>query len=268
MASFDGQASGYDERAGLPEPACREIARAVDRLGLVRPGDVVLDLGAGTGQIGRWLAEPPARYVALDLSGPMLEVFRQRAEALPGPRVLLRADGSGRWPVADGAVRVVFSSRAVHRMELENVLAETFRVASREGLTFLLGRVERDPESVKERMRSELHRLVARGGRDGRGGRQRLLEAFTGRGVTRVGPETVSQWEVSWSPRRSLESWTGKEELAGVDLSPGDRRKVLDELGRWALQNVGDLDTVQASSESYVLDGVRIPARGATGERT
>jgi SAM-dependent methyltransferase len=240
----------------------------VHRIGEVRPGDVVLDLGAGTGQIGRWLGEPPARYVALDLSEGMLGVFRRRPHALSGSRLLLRGDGSGGWPVADASIRVVFSSRAVHRMDPDGVLAEAFRAACPEGLTFLVGRVERDPASVKERMRSELHGRLTERARDGRGGRRRLLEAFVGRGATRLEPETVARWEAPWSPRRSLESWAGKDDLAGVDLDPGARAQILDDLGRWALQSFGDLDGVAVSAESYVLEGVRIPGRSGIGEQT
>ena len=41
--------------------------------------DLVVELGAGTGEIGAHLARLPLRYVGLDSSPAMLDVFRAKA---------------------------------------------------------------------------------------------------------------------------------------------------------------------------------------------
>ena len=75
--TFDDQAQDFDRRAGLPPEACRSVAEAVAGMadGLVGP---LLDLGAGTGEIGLQLALQSRPYVALDLSVPMLASFRRK----------------------------------------------------------------------------------------------------------------------------------------------------------------------------------------------
>ena len=76
--TFDAQAADFDRRAGLPAGAARRIAAAVMELAPAGRG-VLLDLGAGTGQIGEHLSRGArgTGYVGLDLSGPMLDVFRR-----------------------------------------------------------------------------------------------------------------------------------------------------------------------------------------------
>src|SRR5947209_5451722 len=64
---FDAQARSFDARAGLPADAARAVARAVLDLAALGPDDLLVELGAGTGQIGRELAES-VRYVGVDRS--------------------------------------------------------------------------------------------------------------------------------------------------------------------------------------------------------
>ncbi|HEV3073650.1 MAG TPA: class I SAM-dependent methyltransferase, partial [Thermoanaerobaculia bacterium] len=176
--SFDGQAPEFDRRVGLPESDCRAIAAAVIALAGAGKGDRVLEIGAGTGMIGRWFLDHPVRYVGLDRSRGMLEVFRRRPRA--GRAWLVQADGACSWPLPGGAARVIFSSRAMHLLPLAHVVDEVLRVAgpaptaasgasrgqgghgapSAGGGVCLLGWVERDPESVKARMSREMQRLV------------------------------------------------------------------------------------------------------------
>lgn len=263
VPTYDGQADTYDERVGPPEEACAEIARSVRSIGDVRPGDLIVDAGAGTGRIGAHLASPPTRYIGFDLSTEMLEVFRQRQGPDAGDAVLVQADGNENWPIRDGAVRLVFSSRAVHLMGAERVVREVFRLASPKGATFLIGRVQRRPESVKARMRDEMRRrLSQRGlaGRETRANRTLILEAFSAGGASRIEAGTLSQWEVTTSPRHSLESWQRKEGLAGMTTPAAMKREVLDDLAAWAVTEFGGLDVAMESVEAYVVEGVRIPA--------
>ena len=81
-SSFDRQAETFDQRVGLPERVCREVARQVLEMAEVRSGDRVVEVGAGTGQIGQWFAIEPVEYLGFDLSEAMLEKFRQRLDIL------------------------------------------------------------------------------------------------------------------------------------------------------------------------------------------
>ena len=69
------QASRYDARVGLPESVSAAVARAIVEQANAGADDLVLELGAGTGEIGVHLARLPVRYVGLDSSPAMLDLF-------------------------------------------------------------------------------------------------------------------------------------------------------------------------------------------------
>lgn len=275
---FDGQAPQFDRRVGLPEGDCRAIAAAVIALAEAGEGDRVLEIGAGTGMIGRWFLDHPVRYVGLDRSRGMLEVFRRRPGT--GRAGLVQADGARPWPLPGGSARVIFSSRAMHLLPLAHVVDEVFRVAGpappaasggsysspgprgdpgAAGGVCLLGWVERGPESVKARMSREMQRLVRERGFTPRtAGSRRFLAACRERGAAELPRTAVARWPARHSPRQSLDSWRGKLGLGGVVLPPGVQESVLDELEAWARRTFGDLDAESSAEETYVLEGVRL----------
>jgi methyltransferase family protein len=256
---FDGQAPEFDQRVGLPEEDCRAIAAAVLAMAEVRPGGRVVEIGAGTGMIGRWFLDHPVRYVGLDLSRGMLEVFRRRPG---GERAgLVQADAAQPWPLPAGAARAVFSSRAIHLLPLKTVVDEVVRVGAAGG-TLVLGWVERRPESVKTRLSRRMRQLVRERGFAARtSGGGVLFDALRRRGARELPRKAIVRWPVRHSPREALARWRGKIGLGGVVLPPGVQDEVLDELEAWAVQELGDLDANQESEESYVLEGARLSTR-------
>ena len=258
-ALFDGQAAEFDRRTGLPESDCRAIAAAVLAMAEARPGDRVVEIGAGTGMIGRWFPDLGARYIGIDLSRGMLEVFRHRLEAAGASHIgLVQADGARSWPLPAGAARIVFSSRAMHLLPLEHAAAEARRVAA--GGVCILGRVERRPEGVQARMARRMRELVRESGLAPRsGGGRALLDAWRREGAAELPPTVVARWTARTSPSQALARWRGKEGLAGTVLPPGAQDEVLAEVAAWAAAEAfGDLDAVGESEEAYVLEGVHI----------
>lgn len=260
---FDGQAAEFDRRVGLPEEHCREIAAAVLSLAGAEAGDRVVEIGAGTGMMGRWFLNHPVRYVGLDLSRGMLDVFRRRAPGAP----LVQADGARRWPLPDGSVRAVFSSRAIHLLPLKHVVEELFRVG-RPGAACVLGWVEREPESVKARMSREMQRRLRERGFPARtAGSRRVLAACRERsaagtagtaGTADLPKTVVARWPVRHTARQSLDDWRSKEGLGGIVLPAGVQKEVLNELEAWAVEAFGGLDTALETEDAYVLEGVRV----------
>ncbi len=106
-ALFDRQAHAYDQRVGLSDAVCKAIAQALQALCDARPGDLVLEIGPGTGLVGKWLAQSTMRYVGVDFSRPMLTQFHRQCR-LPGHALLLQADGNDGWPLASGSARLLF----------------------------------------------------------------------------------------------------------------------------------------------------------------
>jgi ubiquinone/menaquinone biosynthesis C-methylase UbiE len=262
MSRFDREAATYDARSGIPVEQRSEIVRSLAELSALDAGDVLLELGAGTGQLGACFPALGLHYVGLDASAPMLDVFERRAAGEPSIR-LIHADVDEDWPVQSASVRAVFSSRAVHLFDLEHVVAETLRVARAPGATFTLGRVQRDEHGVRSMLRREMRTmLVARGfaPRDGERGQRRVLDVFRARGATPLGPVTAATWPDRRSAIDVLDTWSGKPGLGGCEPPAAAKAAILADLRTWAAARFGSLDAPDASEESYVLEGVRLPA--------
>jgi ubiquinone/menaquinone biosynthesis C-methylase UbiE len=255
---FDGQAEAFDRRAGLEPAQCREIAAAVLELGHVGAAELVVEVGAGTGQIGVWLAAA-RRYLGFDLSHGMLQRFRSRSTESPACG-LVRADANRSWPLAAGSARVIFSSRALHLLEHEHVADEVVRVAHPAGATLIIGRVDRPHESLRARLAREMRARLRVAGFEARGDHQhrRLVDACVQRGAVLLEPVTTARWTVTASARQSLDSWRQLPGLGGVEVPDDIRRAVLRELEGWATEVFGGLDQPFASQEAYVLRPLRL----------
>jgi ubiquinone/menaquinone biosynthesis C-methylase UbiE len=109
--SFDDQALQYAGRAGLSPTVGSLVARSIARHARAGPGDLVVELGAGTGEIGTHIASLPVRYVRIDSSPAMLDVFRARTVLESSSLVV--ADLNHPWPLPDGSAAAVVASRVI-----------------------------------------------------------------------------------------------------------------------------------------------------------
>jgi ubiquinone/menaquinone biosynthesis C-methylase UbiE len=257
---FDDQAAIFERRAGLPVEYCRDIARAVLEIGEAGAGDLLVEVGPGTGQIGQWF-DASVRYVGLDLSAGMLSEFRKRLGVETGQRALIQADANTGWPLADGIARVIFSSRAIHLLDHEHITREVFRMAAAAGATFIVGRVQRESGSVRARMAREMNERLRRHGFEGRGGERQtrlLFESLSRRGAESLEPLMVARWRVTASPRQSLDSWRCLKSLGGAPVPDEARAQILTELEGWAEEVFGGLDKRFETEETYVLRPMRV----------
>ena len=221
--------------------------------------DLVLEIGVGTGEIGTHLARLPVRYVGIDTSAAMLQLFRQKLGE--GPASLLLADASQVWPLDDAAVSVVFASRVIHLLDAEHVARETARVC-RPGGWLMLGRVLRDEDGVKERLRQrrlELLRQAGVGPLRGREGVRRVVEHCLSAGGESMGRRVVAEWSGAISPAEVIADWTSLSRVGSVAVDPIRRQKILVELQTWARTELSDLDQPEAYRERYAIDVVRLP---------
>lgn len=271
-ARFDRQAPGFDRRAGLGETVAVQVADGVLAAARLEAGDVLLELGAGTGELGRHLAggarRVGARYLGTDRSAAMLAVFRQRGTQ--PPVALARFDAGARWPLSDAAAAAVFGSRVVHLLDSSHVADEVCRACRPRGC-LVLGRVERNPDSPTGRLRERRAELMASHGvatRNGRTRERRLLDHLIASGASPLGSRVVATWTVRTTLAEVLAAWEALGRIGGVPLERERLAAVGAQLRAWAARELGDLDTARDSQESYVLDGVRLPARRPVARTT
>ncbi|HET9602121.1 MAG TPA: class I SAM-dependent methyltransferase [Acidimicrobiales bacterium] len=158
--NHDHEADGYDDdvhdeshpvRAGYQATLDWVLARAA-----VQPGDAVIDLGIGTGNLS---ARLPAcrRLVGVDVSARMLELAARKL----GPRAELVQSDVLEALAGDDRFDVVISTYAVHHLTVEEKGALVSAVASRlePGGRFVVGDLmvagRAAVEGVRDRMRHE-----------------------------------------------------------------------------------------------------------------
>lgn len=258
---YDNQAHVFEERAGVPEEAAREVAAAIKALAGIGPEGLVVEIGAGTGVIGQWLAPLPGRYLGIDSSQPMLDVFRPRLPA-DGTAALRHADANRRWPVESGSASVIFGSRVLHLLDPDHAAGEAFRVAHPDGALLLCGRVAHDRTSPRSRARARLRELLTeRGLRPSQtGGRpDRLLALAQERGAEPLPPQVAATWRETLTVNQVIDWWRGKTSLGGVNPPPDTAEEVLASLDAWAIETYGEPAPAVTTHTRYLLEGVRIP---------
>lgn len=263
--SFDSQAGDFDLRAGLPDGAAERIAAAVAELA-PDGGGVLLDIGAGTGQIGThlaaaWRSRPRGLYVAIDVSAPMLTAFRRRLGA-DAEAALVRANAATRWPVASGSVDLVFSSRAAHLLPPDALVRETLRVAAPGGALAVFGGVRSEPDSLRAEVRREMRRLLAEAGYEPRRAgesRRAIAGALAACGGEVLPVSTAASWSAVHRAGDALAAWRAKPGLGGRAVPPEVQETVLRRLDEWIRKRYGSLDVERDATERYELAAIRLP---------
>jgi len=263
---FDQQATDFDVRAGLPAGVAARVADAIIGIAPLAPGVHVLEIGAGTGEIGSEIVARWSMYTALDLSPQMLAVFRRKTNVASLTAELVVGDARERWPVPNASVGLVFGSRSMHWLDPEHVRDEALRVGAPGGCTVLIGRVERPDANPRARMRRRMRELLRDAGYAGRSGGASTLAIVRGliaTGAAHVPVRVAARWSVWVTPRAVLDAWRMKSGLGGVDLAPEAKERVLAQTQTWAVETFGDIDLPTESEECYTLEGAMLVPSGS-----
>lgn len=258
-ASFDPQALTFDSRTGLSEPVAAQVAESIARLVAAMSKPQLVEIGAGTGEIGVHLAQLCSQYVGLDQSDAMLDQFRQRVR-LPGAAQLVCQDANVRWPVESGSTHAIFGSRVFHLLEIDQVVTEVVRIAHPKQAIFLIGRIKRAKDSVKSQMRSKMRELMVERQLLPRKSRSRLnqLLARLSQYGDMLEPTVAAEWKAAATPAESIDSWANKDSMGGIVPPAEDKGIILEQLRRWAEKQYGDSNAEVVSPEQYILEGVRL----------
>jgi len=130
---FDGVAGLYDaSRPGYPASVVEFVAATAG----IGPGDAVLEIGCGTGQLTERLASLGVRLTAIDIGPALIHAARRR---LAGADVSFRVTAFEDLEAGDASFDLVISSAAFHWIDPEIRFSKSARLLRAGGWLALLG---------------------------------------------------------------------------------------------------------------------------------
>lgn len=222
--AFTVQAEGFEDRSR--NQVFTSDARWVFERLPVEPGDLVLDVAAGTGHAARQLATAARAVVALDATDAMLARGHAQAAGEGIENVVFMRGDAAALPFLDGSFDVVVCRFAAHHFERpQDVVAEMARCARGGGHVALVDLLADDDPAVASEQ-NRLERL-----RDPSHTRMLAAAELTGL-LTAAGLDSV---DLAIRPlERPLEPWL---EQAAVAPATSDqiRRELRDDLSGQAV---------------------------------
>ena len=101
----------------------------------------------------------------------------------------------------------------------------------------ILGRVLRERDSIKERLRLRRKELLVEVGiipRKGEEGTRRVIECCLAAGGNSLGRKVVAEWTGETTPAQVIAGWESLSRMGSVSVDPVTRAGILDELRDWA----------------------------------
>jgi ubiquinone/menaquinone biosynthesis C-methylase UbiE len=248
-STFDLTAASFDRYRslpnGVPEAIRTKIRESLPKASAQR----VLDLGAGTGRIGRAFVQANDFYVGVDSSLAMLWEFARRNRSA----TLLQADGR-QLPFLDRAFGLVLLMQMLSGAEnWQAMLQEVLRVLSPGGAVVVGQTIAPTlgiDAQLKQRLALILEELNAPVHEPKRSRYHAFgwLEARAGRHTT----VTAAKWSAERSPEQFIERHQTGARFAV--LPPAVQNDALQRLSAWAKANFGRLDKSFTEQHSFQLD--------------
>ena len=128
-ADFGATAMDYARhRAGFPDSLFKRLAA----FGIGEPGQVVVDLGTGTGSLARGFASRGCSVIGIDLAKPLLEAASE-LDAAAGVRVDYRMGRAEETGLPGDSADVVTAGQCWHWFDRPRAAAEVTRILRPEG---------------------------------------------------------------------------------------------------------------------------------------
>lgn len=251
-SAFDAAAPRFDRYRALPV-GVPEAIRAAVLAGVKIPSPRLLDLGAGTGRIGRAFVAAGDDYVGVDLSLGMLREFARHAAPAP----LAQADG-GRLPFADAAFDAVLMVQVFGGMRgWRRVLAEARRVLRPPG-ALVLGRTMAPSGGLDDRMKERLAQILVDLGVEAQTHNAREdAQGWLAR-AAQPGPRVVAaSWEAPRTARGFLDRHRDGARFSALPKALKDRS--LRRLADWAAATFGSLDATCVEQRAFELQFYELP---------
>ena len=152
------------------------VSRLIDEAQLA-PGEVLLEVGCGSGVLDRWLARRTGgsnRIVGMDINPFMLRQARALVRQEGLEQLITFEEGNAEaLPFPDNSFDVVMSSTVIQRVDADRMLPEMVRVARPGGRVAVVGHGHDMPRWVNLPLRAELKATVEAPGWADEGGHPR-----------------------------------------------------------------------------------------------
>ncbi len=232
----------------MPSSVLEAIRKAVWECTGLGPSARVLDLGAGSGRIGRVFVDANDNYVGVDVSSEMLREFRARS---PGAR-LIQADG-GRLPFPDASFDLVMLMQVLSGTHnWRDLLNETVRVVAPGG-SIVVGHTVAPPAGIDARMKSQLSLILEEMGvaSDSSGKSREKSLAWLQKASSKTMQTTAASWIVKRTRREFLERHRSGARFSKLPAEV--QNEALQKLSAWAAGACGSLDQVFSETHSFEL---------------
>jgi ubiquinone/menaquinone biosynthesis C-methylase UbiE len=248
--AYDALAPSFERHRALPDGVAEAIRAAILAAIDASSRPRLLDLGAGTGRIGRPFVAAGDDYVGLDVSFGMLRAFVRRAAGDgQGPR-LVQSDGE-LLPFRDATFDAVMLIQVFGGMRgWRRLVGEARRVLQPAG-ALVIGRSVAPADGIDAQMRQRLAPVLGEMGvqaeRNMRDDVQHWLDSAA-REKTRV---VAAAWTADRTPRGFIDRHrTGARFSA---LPEAVKEKALRTLGAWAAETFGSLDATFSEPHTFEL---------------
>jgi len=239
--AYDVIASDFDFHRALPSRVPEAIRTAIlASINTLSPR--LLDLGAGTGRIGRSFVTADDDYVGVDLSLGMLQEFKRTHGQLNSSPRLVQTDGE-HLPFCNATFDAVMLVQIFGGLRgWRRVVAEARRVLRPAG-ALIVGHTVHPADGVDAQMKQRLASLLGQMGirperLNARDDALRLLESEAHTNACSV----AAMWNAERTARGFIDRhWTG----AGFSVLPEPvKEEARHKLGAWAAATFGSLDAV------------------------
>jgi ubiquinone/menaquinone biosynthesis C-methylase UbiE len=247
-STFDTTAAKFEQYRVLPAGVPEAIREAIWECTGAKRSAPVLDLGAGSGRIGRVFVQAGDPYVGVDFSLPMLREFHGGNSAA----FLLQADG-GSLPFADHCFELVLLMQVLSGTDnWRNLLSETARVIVPGGFV-VVGQTATPPTGVDAQMKRQLSMILkemAARSHDSKRSREEAVE-WLRTGSSERKQVTAASWTALRTPREFLDRHRSAARFSS--LPPAVQEQALGKLSAWAEKTWGSLDKVFTERHSFEL---------------
>jgi ubiquinone/menaquinone biosynthesis C-methylase UbiE len=254
MPGFDETAASFNRYRALPAEALEAIRTAVWATIAAKPGARLLDLGAGSGRIGKVFVTAGDVYIGVDLSPGMLAQFNGPARSGPGSTPLLVQAKGEYLPFADDTFDIVLLTQVLSGTSAWQLLLREAQRVVQAGGVLTLGQTVAPPTGIDAQLRAHLASLLAelQVESPAPGARREEARAWLAATAARQEHVIAARWDSIRTPRHFLKRQPTGARFAA--LPAAIKTEALQRLDAWAIAMFGSLDVPFTEPYTFELD--------------